>query len=34
MFARTVWTVFRKDLTVEVRSRETVATTLFFALSA
>ena len=34
MFARTAWTVFRKDLTVEVRSRETVATTLFFALSA
>jgi len=34
MFARTVWTVFRKDLTVEVRSRETVVTTLFFALSA
>jgi len=34
MFARTVWTVLRKDLTIEVRSRETVATTLFFALSA
>ena len=34
MFARTVWAVFRKDLTIEVRSRETVATTLFFALSA
>jgi heme exporter protein B len=34
MFARTVWTVFRKDVTVEVRSRETVTTTLFFALSA
>lgn len=34
MFARTVWTVFRKDLTVEVRSRETLTTTLFFALSA
>lgn len=34
MFARTVWTVFRKDLTIEVRSRETLATTLFFALSA
>ncbi len=34
MFARTVWTVFRKDVTVEVRSRETIATTLFFALSA
>jgi heme exporter protein B len=26
--------VLRKDLTIEVRSRETVATTLFFALSA
>ena len=34
MFARTAWTVFRKDVTVEVRSRETVTTTLFFALSA
>ncbi len=34
MFARTAWTVFRKDLTVEVRTRETLATTLFFALSA
>ena len=34
MFARTVWTLFRKDVTVEVRSRETLATTLFFALSA
>jgi len=34
MFARTVLAVFRKDLTIEVRSRETVATTLFFALSA
>jgi heme exporter protein B len=34
MFARTVWTVFRKDVTIEVRSRETVATTLFFSLSA
>jgi len=34
MFARAVWTVFRKDLTIEVRSRETIATTLFFALSA
>ena len=34
MFARTAWTVFRKDVTIEVRSRETVATTLFFALSA
>jgi len=34
MFASTAWTVFRKDLTVEVRSREIVTTTLFFALSA
>jgi heme exporter protein B len=34
MFARTVWTVFRKDVMIEVRSRETVTTTLFFALSA
>lgn len=34
MFARTAWTVFRKDVTVEIRSRETLATTLFFALSA
>ena len=28
MFARTAWLIFRKDLTVEVRSRETIATTL------
>ena len=34
MFARTAWLIFRKDLTVEVRSRETIATTLFFAVSA
>jgi heme exporter protein B len=34
MFARTACTEFRKDLTVEVRTRETLATTLFFALSA
>ena len=34
VFARTAWLVFRKDVTVEVRSRETIATTLFFALSA
>jgi heme exporter protein CcmB len=34
MLARTVWLVFRKDVTIEVRSRETLATTLFFALSA
>jgi heme exporter protein CcmB len=34
MFARTAWLIFRKDVTIEVRSRETLATTLFFALSA
>lgn len=34
MFARTAWLIFRKDVTVEVRSRETLSTTLFFALSA
>lgn len=34
MFLRAAWAVFRKDVTVEVRSRETLATTLFFALSA
>jgi heme exporter protein B len=34
MFARTVWAVFVKDVTVEVRSREMLATTLFFALAA
>jgi heme exporter protein CcmB len=34
MLARTAWLVFRKDVTIEVRSRETLATTLFFALSA
>ena len=34
MFARTVWAVFRKDVVIELRSRETLATTLFFALSA
>ncbi len=33
MFARTVWLVVRKDLTVEVRSREIAYTTLFFAVS-
>jgi heme exporter protein CcmB len=33
MFARTVWAVFVKDVTVEVRSREMLATTLFFALA-
>jgi heme exporter protein CcmB len=33
MFARAVWLVVRKDLTVEVRSREIAYTTLFFAVS-
>src|SRR5262245_58709116 len=33
MFARTVWLVLHKDLTVEVRSREIAYTTLFFAVS-
>ena len=33
MFARAVWLVVRKDLTVEVRSRELAYTTLFFAVS-
>jgi heme exporter protein B len=32
-FARVAWIVFRKDLTVEVRSREIAYTTLFFAVS-
>jgi heme exporter protein CcmB len=32
-FARSVWLVLRKDLTVEFRSREIVYTTLFFAVS-
>jgi heme exporter protein B len=32
-FARTVWLIVRKDLTVEVRSREIAYTTLFFAVS-
>ena len=34
VFARTAWTVFRKDVLVEIRSRELLATTMFFALSA
>ena len=34
MFLATAWAVFRKDVLVEIRSRELVATTLFFALSA
>jgi heme exporter protein B len=33
MFARVVWLVVRKDLTVEVRSREIAYTTIFFAVS-
>jgi heme exporter protein CcmB len=33
MFARTVWLILRKDLTVEVRSGEIAYTTLFFAVS-
>jgi len=33
MFARAVWLIVRKDLTVEVRSREIAYTTLFFAVS-
>lgn len=33
MFFRTAWLVLRKDLTVEVRSREIAYTTLFFAIS-
>lgn len=32
-FVRVVWIVLRKDLTVEVRSREIAYTTLFFAVS-
>jgi len=33
VFARAVWLVVRKDLMVEVRSREIVYTTVFFAVS-
>lgn len=33
MFARAVWLILRKDLTVEIRSREIAYTTLFFAVS-
>ena len=33
MFARVVWLVLRKDLTIEVRSLEIAYTTLFFAVS-
>jgi len=32
-FLRTVWTIARKDLVIEARSRELVYTTLFFAVS-
>src|SRR5687768_17988395 len=32
-FLRVVWLVMRKDLLVELRSREIVYTTLFFAIS-
>jgi heme exporter protein B len=33
MFARAMWLILRKDLTVEVRSGEVAYTTLFFAVS-
>ena len=33
MFSRIVWLILRKDLTVEVRSREIAYTTLFFAVA-
>jgi heme exporter protein B len=33
MFLRSAWLVLRKDLTVEVRSREIAYTTIFFAIS-
>jgi heme exporter protein CcmB len=33
MFLRVAWLVVRKDLTVEVRSREVLYTTVFFAVS-
>ena len=33
MFARAVWLILRKDLTIEVRSGEIAYTTLFFAVS-
>jgi heme exporter protein B len=32
-FTRAVWLIVRKDLTVEIRSREILYTTLFFAVS-
>jgi ABC-type transport system involved in cytochrome c biogenesis permease component len=31
-FMRTAWLVMQKDLTIEIRSREIVSTTVFFAL--
>lgn len=33
MFLRIVWLVMRKDLLIEIRSREIIYTTLFFAVS-
>lgn len=33
MFLQTVWLVMRKDLLIEIRSREIIYTTLFFAVS-
>jgi len=33
MFLRAVWLILRKDLTVEVRSREIAYTTIFFSVS-
>ena len=33
MMLRAIWLIVRKDLTVEVRSRELAYTTLFFAVS-
>ena len=33
MFLRAIWLILRKDLTVEVRSRELAYTTIFFAVS-
>ena len=32
-FFRVAWLVMQKDLTVEIRSREIVSTTVFFAIS-
>jgi heme exporter protein B len=32
-FVRTAWLVLQKDLTIEIRSREIVSTTVFFAIS-